>query len=133
VERVVPAEPAPQMFAASPHLSDVVNHNIIQSEIEGGVYLPELPANASLEIQTQHHLYRLMSLQPGEVLISGHPDFCPEPVPVSILGSNWGGSMLKMSFIGRGMHLEFRHPDYARPIVTSRIREIRQIPPERLS
>jgi hypothetical protein len=121
------------MFAPNPHLSDVVNRNIIQSEIEGGVYLPELPAHAALEIETQHHRYTLMSREPGEMLISGHPDFCPEPVPVCILGSNWGGSMLKMSFIGRGMHLEFRHPDYARPIVTSRIREIRQIAPEQMS
>ena len=130
---VASAHPAPQMFAPNPHLSDVVNHNIIQSEIEGGVYLPELPAHARLEIQTQHHIYTLMSREAGEMLISGHPDFCPEPVPVSILGSNWGGSMLKMAFIGRGMHLEFRHPDYSRPIVTSRIREIRQVPREQMS
>ena len=34
--------------------------------------------------------------------------------------------MLKTSYIGRGMHMEFRHPRYERPIVTSRILEIRQ-------
>jgi hypothetical protein len=28
--------------------------------------------------------------------------------------------------VGRGMHLEFRHPAYERPIITSRIVEIRQ-------
>ena len=44
---------------------------------------------------------------------------------VKIEGSNWGGSMLKPSYVGRGMHLEFRHPDYERPIITSRILEIR--------
>jgi hypothetical protein len=27
--------------------------------------------------------------------------------------------------VGRGMHLEFRHPEYQRPIITSRIMEIR--------
>jgi hypothetical protein len=32
--------------------------------------------------------------------------------------------MLKVRFIGRGMHLEFRHPRYPTPIVTSMIREI---------
>jgi hypothetical protein len=35
--------------------------------------------------------------------------------------------MLKVGFIGRGMHLEFRHPDYAQPIVTSRIEDVREL------
>ena len=34
--------------------------------------------------------------------------------------------MLKRRFVGRGMHLEFRHPEYRTPIVTSRIKEIRE-------
>jgi len=44
---------------------------------------------------------------------------------VRIAGSNWGGSMLKAAFLGRGMHLEYRHPDYRGPIVTSPIVDIR--------
>ena len=36
--------------------------------------------------------------------------------------------MLKQRFIGRGMHLEFCHPGYRTPIVTSRIQEIRECP-----
>jgi len=32
--------------------------------------------------------------------------------------------MLKVRFIGRGMHLEFRHPEY-RTIMTSRIVDVR--------
>jgi len=43
---------------------------------------------------------------------------------VTIAGSTWGGSMLKMRFIGRGMHLEFHHPAYSAPIITSPIQEI---------
>ncbi len=45
---------------------------------------------------------------------------------MTIAGSTWGGSMLKVRFIGRGMHLEFRHPGYTTPIVTSLILEIRE-------
>jgi hypothetical protein len=33
--------------------------------------------------------------------------------------------MLKLQYVGRGMHLEFRHPHYPTPIVTSPIQEIR--------
>ena len=68
----------------------------------------------------------------SEALISGHPQYCPEPVQVAISGSTWGGSMLKQRFIGRGMHLEFCHPEYRTPIVTSKIQEIRECPKEEL-
>jgi hypothetical protein len=111
-----------------PNLSDRVNRNIVQSEIEGGVYLHDLPHASTLEVETQNRSYTIVHFGKGEALISGHPEFCPRPVRVKIEGSNWGGSMLKPSFVGRGMHLEFRHPDYERPIITSRIVEIRQLP-----
>jgi hypothetical protein len=32
--------------------------------------------------------------------------------------------MLKRRFVGRGMHLEFCHPEYRTPIITSLIQEI---------
>ena len=113
-------------MAAHPNFSDEVNRNIIQSEIEGGVHLRDLPPSSVLSIQTRNRVYTLVILDDDTVLISGHPEFCPEPVLVKIEGSNWGGSMLKPSFVGRGMHLEFRHPGYERPIITSRIVDIRQ-------
>jgi hypothetical protein len=34
--------------------------------------------------------------------------------------------MLKLRYIGRGMHLEFCHPEYRTPIVTSRIQNVRE-------
>jgi hypothetical protein len=109
-----------------PNLSDQVNHNIIESEIEGGVYLWDLPDESTLEVETQNRSYTIVHRGAGAALISGHPQYCPEPVLVKIEGSNWGGSMLKPSYVGRGMHLEFRHPEYEQPIITSRILEIRQ-------
>ena len=36
--------------------------------------------------------------------------------------------MLKVRFIGRSMRLEFKHPEYRMPIITSRIVEIRDTP-----
>ncbi len=110
-----------------PHLGDDVNRNIVQSEIEGGVYLSNLPRNCALEVRTRNRSYRLVIQNGVEALISGHPKFCPEPVLVRVAGSNWGGTMLKSAYVGRGMHLEFRHPDYPQPIITSRILEIRQL------
>ena len=112
------------MFAPHPNLGDEVNRNIVQSEIEGGVFLEGLPPDTVLQIRTQHHFYTALLLGEGAALISGHPQYCPQPVQVTIAGSTWGGSMLKVRFIGRGMHLEFHHPAYSTPIVTSPIQEI---------
>ena len=118
----------PRPFAAHPNLSDQVNCNIAQSEIEGGVRLEDLAQGSRLEVQTQHRWYTVVNCGDGWALISGHPKYCPSPSLVRILGSNWGGSMLKTRFIGRSMHLEFKHPEYGTPIITSRIVEIREAP-----
>jgi hypothetical protein len=114
-------------FVPHPNLSDEVNRSIVQSEIEGGVFLKDLPPETVLEIQTQHHCYTAVLLDDGSALISGHPEYCPQPVQVDIAGSTWGGSMLKRRFVGRGMRLEFSHPEYRTPIVTSSIQEIREL------
>ncbi|HLW77594.1 MAG TPA: hypothetical protein VKS01_11430 [Bryobacteraceae bacterium] len=113
------------MFVPHQNLSDQINGNIIRSEIEGGVYLQDLPQESTVEVITQNRGYTLVMLEDGDAWISGHPEFCPQPVRVRIAGSNWGGSMLKAAFLGRGMHLEYRHPDYRGPIVTSAIVDIR--------
>src|ERR1700730_5760737 len=105
------------MFVPHQNLSDQINGNIIRSEVEGGVYLRDLPDESTLEVETRNRWYTLIVLGDGEALISGHPQFCPEPVLVRISGSNWGGSMLKAAYLGRGMHMEFRHPDFKGPII----------------
>src|SRR5262249_43009382 len=118
--------PEPVLFMPHPNLADEVNRNICQSEIEGGVSLSDLPLGAKLEVETRNNLYLLENRGDGRVLISGHPRHCQRPMLVKINGSTWGRSMIKMRFIGRGMHLEYRHPERG-VIRTSRIREIRPI------
>jgi len=117
---------SPHLFRCHPNFADEVNRNLVQSEVEGGVFLNDLPPSTVLEIQTQHHCYQVVLLGESDALISGHPQYCPEPIRVAIAGSTWGGSMLKRRFVGRGMHMEFRHPEYQTPIVTSRVQEIRE-------
>ena len=116
----------PPSFTPHPNLSDAVNGNIVQSEIEGGVFLDSLQPATVLQIQTQHNCYTAVLIGGSRALISGHPRYCPQPVLVAIAGSTWGGSMLKLHFVGRGMHLEFHHPEYRTPIVTSLIQEIQE-------
>jgi hypothetical protein len=114
-------------LASIPHrnLSDEMNRGISGSEIEGGVHLADLPEGACLEVETENHLYLIVKTGSGVISISGHPNYCPDPIEVQLGGSNWGGSLLKSSYIGRGMRLEFWHPAHDL-VTTSRIRTIRQ-------
>ncbi len=118
--------PHPPLAALSPHWSDQIRRNLIQSEIEGGVSLCDLRPGARLEIETMDWTCTFVYCGENEAWVSGHPKFCPEPVQVHVSGSTWGGSMLKQWFIGRGMHLEFLHPRYQR-ILTAPILEIREL------
>lgn len=121
------AGPVPQLFGPHPNLSDAINRNIIQSEIEGGVQLDDLLEGDVLRVETLSRWYTIVYRGGDRALISGHPTFCPVLTPVRIAGSTWGGSMIKLRYIGRGMRLEFYHPSY-RTIITSRINEIRAEP-----
>ena len=114
------------LFTSYPNLSDAANRTVVGPEIDGGVFLDRLEPHSVLQIQTRHRCYTAVTLGGSQALISGHPEYCPEPILVTIAGSTWGGSMLKCRFIGRGMRLEYYHPEYSAPIVTSRVKEIWQ-------
>ena len=114
------------MYQVSPYLSDSINSNFIQSEIEGGVCLHQVPPDTVFEVRTRNHLYTIVHKGSGEAWISGHHEFCPQPVLVQILGSTWGGSMLKTSYIGRGMRLEFISPDHI-TVTTSPIEDVTEV------
>ncbi len=118
--------PLTDPFRPHPNFDDSINRAICQSEIEGGVHIDELPVGALLNVQTANTLYQLENRGNGEVLISGHPEICPDPVLVNFHGSTWGSAMLKVGFVGREMSLEFRHPE--RGVVrTSRVHSIREV------
>jgi hypothetical protein len=111
------------MLQPNPHHAG--NFTIAQPGSEEGLYLNDLADGTVVEIDTQHSHYRLVKAADSHVSISGHPKFCPEPVEVEIEGSVGGGSSLMPSpgFIGRGMYLMFKHPQF-NLVTTSRIREI---------
>ena len=117
--------PDPRVFATGAHLSRAIACGVVRSEIEGGVHLDDLAEGSVVLIETQSRTYTMVNCGHGRALLRGHPDFCPEPVLVRIHGSTWGGSTLKYCFIGRGMRLEFGHPDFKRPIVTSIVLDVR--------
>ena len=88
-----------------------------------GITLDELPVGTRLEVDTGHHTYRIEHRGEGQILICGHPEFCPQPVLADFYGSI-NDRELKWWFIGRGMKLEFRHPRLGL-MRTSRVHNIR--------
>jgi hypothetical protein len=88
------------------HIDEGLASKIIESEIEGGMKIDDLPEGKTLVVKTLNTTYHIERRSDG-FYISGNPRFCPEPTPVRINGSTWGGSLIKNGFIGRGMQMEF--------------------------
>lgn len=114
------------MFQPHPNLSDEVNNAIAESELAGGVFLDKLAVGKKLQVETRNTTYTIERREDG-LYISGNAKYCPEPVKCSIPGSNFGGSMLKMNFVGRGMFLEFHTDAHPTVIVTSQIQEVTEV------
>jgi hypothetical protein len=114
------------LFAPLPGVNEGINQNACPSEREEGLCLDSLKVGDLLELETKSRTYFIENRGNGQILISGHPKYCPEPTPVKLYGSTWGGVILKPGFIGRHMSLAFRHPQHG-VIRTSRIQEIRRL------
>ena len=113
------------LLAPLPSLNEGINQNARQSEREEGLCLDSLEVGDLLELETGTRTYLIENLGNGQILISGHPKYCPQPTLVELYGSAWGGIILKPGFIGRHLCLAFRHPHHG-IIRTSRIEEIRR-------
>jgi hypothetical protein len=82
-----------------------------------------LPPGSLLEVETKNRHYRIECLGGSAIRISGHPDYCPTPLP---------GRVLDAGIIQRGSHLQFMLDD-RRPVTTSRVVRVRVQQPERSS
>ena len=115
------------MEDGSQYLDPKILSNIEKSEIDGGVFIDKMEDGDYL-VQTENTMYTLTKV--GEKFtIMGHAKYCPAPREIKIHGSTWGGSMLKMKFIGRGMRLEGHFPDsdHVGYFLTSEIKDITKL------
>ena len=71
-------------------------------------------------METRSHHYKIECLGGDAIRISGHPQFCPNPVPAHLGGSLAEGGTLETGLIGRGMRLIFVM-DNERPVTTSKV------------
>jgi hypothetical protein len=110
---------------AKKHLHSDIIKNIEHQEEFGGVDTRKLNPGMRLEIQTKNTLYKMeITKEPGQVILEGGRH-APEATKVYFAGSTWGGSMLKMGWIGHHMHMEINLPD--KVITTSPVQGVKLI------
>ena len=88
-----------------------------------GVDLTALDPITILLVRTENSLYRITVREPHRraVLVQGG-SFFPETTSACLSGSSFGGSCLKMTWVGIGLYMEFHYD--GQWIITSRVRSI---------
>ena len=92
-----------------------------------GIGLTEVGAFTTLVVQTDNSVYQITILQPHarEVVVQGGA-FFQERTRACLSGSSFGGSCLKLGWVGIGLHMEFHAEDQW--IITSHVRTIAVAP-----
>jgi hypothetical protein len=95
-----------------------------QNDRVTGIDLRSLPAGTAVVVDTRHSRYRFVMLDETgrNALIEGGPYF-PRATTVRVEGSTFGGSLLKVGWIGLGLCVELSFG--GKRIITSRVRSIR--------
>jgi hypothetical protein len=95
----------------------------VSGDVEG-IYLSELAAGDVLVIETLNSTYSLVYLGAAAALLAKHSPRFAEPMSVNVLGSTWGGSALKMGFLGVGLCMEVERLEDDKVLVTSPIQSL---------
>jgi hypothetical protein len=95
----------------------------LEASSTDGVNIEELAPLTTVSVRTMNSLYRIITLQFHSVcIIVQGGQFFPEQASARLVGSTFGGTMIKMAWIGVGMHMEFHTGETT--IVTSRVRSV---------
>lgn len=94
--------------------------NLIDRQLElGGIDIRQLTPGTTVHVLTKNSLYKLLLKGEQEVQASG--GWFKEPTDCYFNGSTFGGSMLKIAWIGFRMYMEFVIPG-RKMLTTSSIR-----------
>ena len=89
----------------------------------------DLIPGSMIDVETKSRHYHIEYLGGNSIRVSGHPEFCPEPVPASLHGALDQDGCLELGFIACGMKLIFVLGD-DQPITTSRVTHVSFEQPE---
>jgi hypothetical protein len=88
-----------------------------------------LASGSLIDIETKSRRYRIEWLGGFAIRISGHPQYCPNPVQAQLQGSIDEEGAFEFGVIGRDRRLVFLLGQH-RPITTSRVVRVRVDPPK---
>ena len=90
------------------------------SEVRAGVDLKGLTPGSLIDVETKSRHYQIECLGGNAIRISGHPEYCPSPVPGRLEGSFDNEGAFELGRIGCGMRLRvLLDDDFA--VTTSRV------------
>lgn len=90
-----------------------------------------LMPGSMIDVETHSRHYRIECLGGNSILVSGHPDYCPDPVIASLQGSVDQDGYLETGSIACGMRMIILLDD-THPITTSRVLHVRVEQPDRI-
>lgn len=93
--------------------------------VEGGVDLRPMAPGAMIEAKTKNSLYTIRIGTSGRILLSGHPEHCPELTEVLSVGAVLLTGSVCDGYLAPGMRMEFRVG--ARRVFTSRLLSVNVI------
>ncbi len=101
------------------------------SEVLESVDLRSLRPGSLIDVETTSRHYHIECLGGDAIRISGHPEYCPQPVAAQLRGSVDEEGGLELGLIEPGMRLMFflNH----RPVTTSRVVHVGVDQPKRPS
>ena len=79
-----------------------------------------LTPGSRIDVETRNRHYQIECLGGNAMRISGHPEYCPDPVPGLLEGSANKAGLVEPGIIEREMYLKFLIEDH-RPVTTSRV------------
>ncbi len=80
----------------------------------------DLIPGSMIDVETKSRHYHIEYLGGNSIRVSGHPEFCPDPVPAKLEGALDKDGCLELGCIGCGMKLIFvLGGDH--PVTTSRV------------
>ena len=83
-----------------------------------------LASGSVIDVETKSRHYRIECHGGSDITISGHPEYCPEPVPARLQGSIDPEGVLEYGLIGKGMRFRFLLGEN-KPVTTTRVIRLR--------
>ena len=84
-----------------------------------------LPPGSLIDVETKSRHYHIECLGGTSIRISGHPEYCPEPVAAHLEGSFDRENGLEWGLIGRGKRMVFLLDEREHhPVTTSKVLSI---------